>query len=175
MHTSASKERMVASASGVFHDAGWNTGRPRSLASSFSGSTGRPSLSGAVHTATTFSPDDPVTRGQLVTFLWRLLGMPAPAGPSGFPDVMAESFYADAVAWEPIWHEGAVVGYVTSGGYSHYAQKSIAYGFLPIELATEGREGRGGENDQRVTPRVGTRIEQKHDQRQRQRHDDGQP
>ena len=29
---------------------------------------------------------------------------------------------------------------MTSGGYSHYAQKSIACGFLPIELATEGRE-----------------------------------
>ena len=47
---------------------------------------------------------------------------------------------ADAVAWEPIWHAGAVVGYVTSGGYSHYAQKSIAFGFLPVELIEEGRE-----------------------------------
>ena len=45
---------------------------------------------------------------------------------------------ADAVAWEPIWHEDEVVGYVTSGGYSHYAQKSIAFGFLPTRLATEG-------------------------------------
>ena len=35
---------------------------------------------------------------------------------------------------------GEVVGFVTSGGYSHYAQKSIAYGFLPTGLATEGRE-----------------------------------
>jgi len=47
---------------------------------------------------------------------------------------------ADAVAWEPIWHAGEVVGYVTSGGYSHYAQKSVAFGFLPSDLATEGRE-----------------------------------
>ena len=47
---------------------------------------------------------------------------------------------ADAVAWEPIWHDGAVVGYVTSGGYSHYAQKSIAFGFLPLELIEEGRQ-----------------------------------
>ncbi len=46
---------------------------------------------------------------------------------------------ADAVAWEPIWHDGDVVGYVTSGGYSHYAQKSIAFGFLPLELIEEGR------------------------------------
>ena len=47
---------------------------------------------------------------------------------------------ADAVAWEPIWHDGEVVGYVTSGGYSHYAQKSIAFGFLPVALVEEGRE-----------------------------------
>jgi dimethylglycine dehydrogenase len=47
---------------------------------------------------------------------------------------------ADAVAWEPIWHDGAVVGYVTSGGYSHYARKSIAFGFLPLELIEEGRQ-----------------------------------
>jgi dimethylglycine dehydrogenase len=47
---------------------------------------------------------------------------------------------ADAVAWEPIWHDGEVVGYVTSGGYSHYTQKSIAFGFLPLELVTEGRQ-----------------------------------
>jgi dimethylglycine dehydrogenase len=47
---------------------------------------------------------------------------------------------ADAVAWEPIWHDGDVVGYVTSGGYSHHAQKSIAFGFLPVELVEEGRQ-----------------------------------
>ena len=46
---------------------------------------------------------------------------------------------ADAVAWEPIWHQGSVVGYVTSGGYSHYARKSVAFGFLPLELIEEGR------------------------------------
>jgi len=53
-------------------------------------------------------------------------------------EVMAKD--ADAVAWEPIWHDGEVVGYVTSGGYSHYAQKSIAFGFLPVELVQQGRE-----------------------------------
>jgi len=43
------------------------------------------------------------------------------------------------IAWEPIWHGGEVVGYVTSGGYSHYTQKSIAFGFLPTGLVTDGR------------------------------------
>jgi dimethylglycine dehydrogenase len=47
---------------------------------------------------------------------------------------------ADVDAYEPIWHEGEVVGFVTSGGYSHHAQKSIAFGFLPIDLVNEGRE-----------------------------------
>ena len=47
---------------------------------------------------------------------------------------------ADAVAWEPIWHDSEVVGYVTSGGYSHYTEKSIAFGFLPTELVKEGRQ-----------------------------------
>ena len=47
---------------------------------------------------------------------------------------------ADAVAWEPIWHDGTVVGFVTSGGYSHFTRKSIAYGFLPVELIQEGRQ-----------------------------------
>ena len=47
---------------------------------------------------------------------------------------------ADANAYEPIWHDGEVVGFVTSGGYSHYAKKSIAFGFLPSELIVEGRQ-----------------------------------
>ncbi len=42
------------------------------------------------------------------------------------------------VAWELIWHGGEVVGYVTSGGYSHYTQKSIAFGFLPTGLVADG-------------------------------------
>jgi dimethylglycine dehydrogenase len=47
---------------------------------------------------------------------------------------------ADVVAWEPIWHDGEVVGFVTSGGYSHHAQKSIAFGFIPVALVEEGRQ-----------------------------------
>ncbi|MFQ5558195.1 MAG: trypsin-like serine protease, partial [Acidimicrobiales bacterium] len=50
-------------------------------------------------TATTYSPDDTVTRGQLVTFLWRLMGQPAPAGPPPFVDVPAGQFFTEAVAW----------------------------------------------------------------------------
>ena len=46
---------------------------------------------------------------------------------------------ADAVADEPIWHDGEVVGFVTSGGYAHYSGKSVAIGFIPVELVKEGR------------------------------------
>ena len=48
----------------------------------------------------------------------------------------------DADTWgdEPIWHDGKVVGFVTSGGYAHHTQKSVALGFLPVELIEDGRE-----------------------------------
>ena len=38
---------------------------------------------------------------------------------------------ADVNAYEPIWLNGKVVGFCTSGGFSHYSGKSIAYGFVP--------------------------------------------
>ena len=46
-----------------------------------------------------FSPDAPCTRAQIVTFLWRAAGSPAPKSMSSFSDVPAEAFYAKAVAW----------------------------------------------------------------------------
>ena len=45
---------------------------------------------------------------------------------------------ADVWADEPIWHDGEVVGFVTSGGYAHHVGKSVALGFVPIELAHPG-------------------------------------
>ncbi|WP_341861583.1 FAD-dependent oxidoreductase [Gymnodinialimonas sp. 57CJ19] len=45
---------------------------------------------------------------------------------------------ADVVAYEPISIDGAVVGFCTSGGYSHTAGKSIALGFVPRDRAVEG-------------------------------------
>jgi dimethylglycine dehydrogenase len=40
---------------------------------------------------------------------------------------------ADVTAYEPIYLDNKVVGFCTSGGYSHHTEKSIAFGFLPIE------------------------------------------
>jgi 4-methylaminobutanoate oxidase (formaldehyde-forming) len=40
---------------------------------------------------------------------------------------------------EAIVHEGKVIETVTSGGYGHTIGKSIAYGFVPSELARQAR------------------------------------
>jgi dimethylglycine dehydrogenase len=47
---------------------------------------------------------------------------------------------ADAIGDEPIWHDGQVVGWVTSGGYGHSVQKSLALGYVNRDVAqhTEG-------------------------------------
>ena len=47
---------------------------------------------------------------------------------------------ADVHAYEPISINGKVVGFCTSGGYSHHAQKSIAQGFVPTEMITDELE-----------------------------------
>ncbi len=51
---------------------------------------------------------------------------------------VVEAGDADVVAWEPIWLEGAVVGFCTSGGYSHFTQKSVALGFVPADKVRDG-------------------------------------
>ena len=45
---------------------------------------------------------------------------------------------ADVIGDEPIWHDGEVVGWVTSGGYGHHVKQSIALGYVPFQLATVG-------------------------------------
>ena len=47
---------------------------------------------------------------------------------------------ADVVAFEPVWINGQVKGFCTSGGYSHYAQKSIAMALVPSECITDTLE-----------------------------------
>ena len=49
--------------------------------------------------ATHFSPNAACTRAQIVTFLWRAAGSPAPKSTGSFTDVSANSYYAKAVAW----------------------------------------------------------------------------
>jgi len=47
---------------------------------------------------------------------------------------------ADVVAYEPVWINGQVKGFCTSGGYSHYAQTSIAMALVPSECITDTLE-----------------------------------
>jgi len=47
---------------------------------------------------------------------------------------------AIALGNEPIYLDGKVVGWVTSGGYGYSVEKSIAYGYLPIEIAVPGAQ-----------------------------------
>ena len=59
--------------------------------------------------ATHFSPKDSCTRAHAVTFLWRMEGKPASGVTStGFEDVPANAYYADAVRW-------AVANQITDG------------------------------------------------------------
>lgn len=59
-------------------------------------------------TAATFSPNNPCTRAQILTFLWRAAGSPAVGGANPFADVASGAYYCDAVAW-------AVANGITAG------------------------------------------------------------
>ena len=46
---------------------------------------------------------------------------------------------ADCIGDEPVWHEGKVVGWITSGDFCHHAGKSLALGYIPAKLAAADR------------------------------------
>ena len=58
--------------------------------------------------AAAFSPDTSMSRAMLVTVLYRLSGEPAVSQDSGFADVAADAYYADAVSWAT--EQGIVTG-----------------------------------------------------------------
>ncbi len=45
---------------------------------------------------------------------------------------------ADASGFEPVWHEGRRVGFVTSGGYGYTTGKSVALALVDDDFAGEG-------------------------------------
>jgi glucose/arabinose dehydrogenase len=55
-----------------------------------------------------FGPERTLTRGEFVTFLHRLAGLPAGSPAAGFIDVAGDAFYADAVDWA--LHRGLTTG-----------------------------------------------------------------
>ena len=62
-----------------------------------------------------FGSNDPCTRAQIVTFLWRAAGSPGPKTMSGFSDVPADSYYAKVVAWAV---ENGITGGTGDGKFS---------------------------------------------------------
>ena len=51
-----------------------------------------------------------------------------------------DSSDSDASGFEPIWKNGKRVGFITSGGYGHRVQKSLAMGLINTDLAESGEE-----------------------------------
>ena len=62
-----------------------------------------------------FDPTGSLTRAMVATVLWRREGSPKPTAPSGFSDVPAGAWYADAVAWAK---ETGVVNGMTATTFS---------------------------------------------------------
>jgi hypothetical protein len=86
-----------------------------------------------------FGPNQPCTRAQIVTFLWRAAGSPEPKNMSSFTDVPADSYYAKAVAW-------AVENGITTGvGNDQFApdltcNRAQAVAFLFRYAASQGMD-----------------------------------
>ena len=74
--------------------------------------------------ATAFDPDAPVTRAQVVTFLYRNAGSPSVCGSAPFADVPTDAYYRDAVRW-------AVMQGITAG--------TSATAFSPDESCTRAQ------------------------------------
>ena len=47
---------------------------------------------------------------------------------------------AEASGYEPIWHDGKRVGFVTSGGYGHTVGKSLAMALVEPDFAEPGAQ-----------------------------------
>ena len=67
---------------------------------------------------------------------------------------------ADALGDEPIWHDGEVVGWVTSGGYAHWSEVSCALGYLPVALTGTDSPSTGFEVEVLGVRRAATRLDE---------------
>ena len=54
--------------------------------------------------------------------------------------MVVDALDADVMGDEPIWVDGKVAGWVTSGGFGHYVNQSLAQGYLPTELVKPGMQ-----------------------------------
>jgi Glycine cleavage T-protein C-terminal barrel domain len=64
------------------------------------------------------------------------------APPRRLVTLVVDALDADAMGDEPVWPESKVVGWVTSGGFGHCVNRSIALAYIPASLAehTDGFE-----------------------------------
>ena len=75
--------------------------------------------------AKTFSPNAACTTSQILTFLWRANGSPAPAINNPFSDVTAEDYYVDAAVWA--YEKGLVSGLVFNGDVPATRAATVTY------------------------------------------------
>ncbi|MFK7856179.1 MAG: FAD-dependent oxidoreductase [Granulosicoccus sp.] len=61
----------------------------------------------------------------------------AGGGPMRMRGFIVQATDADVIGDEPIFHDGEVCGWVTSGGYAHNADASYAMGYVPKEIADQ--------------------------------------
>jgi dimethylglycine dehydrogenase len=54
--------------------------------------------------------------------------------------LVVDAVDADAMGDEPVWHGGKVIGWVTSGGFGHCVNRSIALAYIPAALCGNGGE-----------------------------------
>ena len=47
---------------------------------------------------------------------------------------------ADCIGDEPIFLDGEVIGWITSGGYGHFVDQSLATGYIPTEKLAAAKE-----------------------------------
>lgn len=85
--------------------------------------------------ATTFSPNAPCTRAQIVTFLWKAAGSPEPEGTQSFDDVASGAYYEKAVAWAA---ENGITGGTGNGKFSPNATCTRAQAVAFLYRACNG-------------------------------------
>ena len=79
---------------------------------------------------TTFSPNRTCTREQVMTFLWKAAGSPAPAGQvNPFEDVPDGKYYRDPVLWA-YYHEPQITGGVSEASFG------VGYGCTRAQVVT---------------------------------------
>ena len=97
--------------------------------------------------ATTFAPNDTMTRSMLATTLYREAGSPAVSGSDAFTDTQEGAWYADAISWAA--DEGIVSGYGDTFGPNDPITReqlaAILYRYAQNEGYKTSQSGKGTE------------------------------